>query len=157
MNTNYSGCNSQNFSMICAILIALITSSFSFAQNTNDTRWKQKNEERMHYKQKGMMSFLKPLRRLDLSEQQLIEIKAVLNTHRDNTDEQRNRLTNLKGELTQLIPNFNETTAQGLALEIGEIAGQLEYAKIELRASIYKTLTSEQREKLMALAVFGKD
>ncbi len=157
MNTNYPLYKSLNFPTISAILLALIASSHSYAQSANDTRWSQKKEERVQYKQKGMMPFLKPLRRLDLSEQQWTEIKAVLNTHRDDTEEQRNQLAGLKKELTELIPNFNDTTAQGLSLEIGEIMGQLEYAKVEVRASIYQTLTPEQREKLVAMAVFGRD
>ena len=106
---------------------------------------------------KEMMSFLRPLRKLNLSEDQREEINTVIATHRENTEEQREKVRELKIELTELIPSFNDTTAQGLSLQLGDLMGELAYAKIAVRAEIYQTLTPDQRDKLVAMTVFGKD
>ena len=103
------------------------------------------------------MSFLRPLRKLNLSEDQREEINTVIANHRENTEEQREKVRELKIELTELIPSFNDTTARGLSLQLGELMGELEYTKIAVRAEIYQTLTPDQRDKLVAMTVFGKD
>ena len=157
MDTNISTCKAMYLPMILAFFVALSVVSNTHAEKPNTSKWDQKGSDRANHRPKEMMSFLKPLRRLDLSEEQREEIKTVLTTHRENTEEERKRLRELKIQLIELIPNFNDTTAQGISLQIGEIMGELEYVKIAVRASIYQTLTPDQRDKLVAMAVFGKD
>ena len=157
MNINISNIRTMYLPMILAIFVALSLASNTHAEKPSDSRWAKNGNDRVSHKPKEMMSFLRPLRKLNLSEDQWEEIKIALATHRENTEEQRERLRELKIELTELIPNFNDTAAQGLSLQLGELVGELEYAKIAVRASIYQALTPDQRDKLVAITVFGKD
>lgn len=143
--------------LIYATFVALLFIANTYAEKPNNSNWNQHIQDRMLHKPKDMMSFLRPLRRLDLSEQQRLEITTVLSNHRESTKEQRKRLQTLKTDLIKLIPNFNDTNAQGLSLRMGEIVSGLEYAKIAVRASIYNTLTPAQKEKLVVMTVFSTD
>ncbi len=157
MNINISNIRTMYLPMILAIFVALSLASNTHAEKPSDSRWAKNGNDRVSHKPKEMMSFLRPLRKLNLSEDQWEEIKIALASHRENTEEKRERMRELKTELTELIPSFNGTTAQGLALQIGELMGELEYTKIAVRAEIYQTLTPDQRDKLVAMAIFGKD
>ena len=143
--------------MILALFFVLSLTPTAHAENANSSKWDQRGMDRINHRPKEMMSFLKPLRKLSLSEEQREEIKLVLATHRENTEEKRNQLRQLKIELTELIPNFSDTNAQNLSLQLGKVMGELEYAKISVRALIYQTLTPDQRDELVAMTVFGKD
>ena len=157
MNINISNIRTMYLPMILAIFVALSLASNTHAEKPSDSRWAKNGNDRVSHKPKEMMSFLRPLRKLNLSEDQREEINTVIATHRENTEEQREKVRELKIELTELIPSFNDTTAQGLSLQLGDLMGELAYAKIAVRAEIYQTLTPDQRDKLVAMTVFGKD
>ena len=157
MNTNISNIKATCLPMILAIFVALSLTSNTHAEKSSNSRWAKNEDDRISHRPKEMMSFLRPLRKLNLSEDQREEINTVIATHRENTEEQREKVRELKIELTELIPSFNDTTAQGLSLQLGDLMGELAYAKIAVRAEIYQTLTPDQRDKLVAMTVFGKD
>ncbi len=157
MNTNISNIKTMYLPMILAIFVALSLASNTYAEKPSNSRWAKNGDDRVSHRPKEMMSFLRPLRKLNLSEDQREEINTVIFAHRENTEEQRERVRELKIKLTELIPSFNDTTAQGLSIQLGELMGELEYTKIAVRAEIYQTLTPDQRDKLVAMTVFGKD
>ena len=157
MNDNISNIKTTYLPMILAIFVALSLASSTQAEKPSKSRWANNEDDRVSHRPKEMMSFLRPLRKLNLSEDQREEINTVIAAHRENTEEQRERVRELKIKLTELIPSFNDTTAQGLSLQLGELMGELEYTKIAVRAEIYQTLTPDQRDKLVAMTVFGKD
>jgi len=156
MNNNISNIKTMYLPMILAIFVALSLASNTHAEKPSKSRWANNGDDRVSHRPKEMMSFLRPLRKLNLSEDQREEINTVIAAHRENTQEQRERVRELKIKLTELIPSFNDTTAQGLSLQLGELMGELEYTKIAVRAEIYQTLTPDQRDKLVATTVFGK-
>ena len=143
--------------MAGAIFGTLILVSKSFAEKPGKLDRHQNTEYASYQKIMERTPFVQTVRRLDLSEQQWTKIKTTLKNHRIDTKTQRERLATLKGEVLGLINNFNDTTAQGLTLQMGKILGEIEYSKIALRASIYQTLTPDQREKLGVMAFYGKN
>ena len=113
-------------------------------------------EERRQLRNIETRSFMKPLQKLNLSREQKDEIQIFLQEHRSDTDALRQELSKIKRELTESIPSFNDLTAQGLAIRAGDVMGDILYSDTVIRSSIYRILTPEQREQLIATTIFNR-
>ena len=86
--------------------------------------------------------------RLDLSEEQLVEVEKVLDTTRDALAADRQRLKDLRSELYAQRENFDAGETQAAADEIGQITARMVYQATSSHAQIYQLLTSEQRQQM---------
>lgn len=89
-------------------------------------------------------------RKLDLSDEQQEEMKALNEAHRSNTKELRKAMRGNRKALAEQgkADSFNSTEVERLAEQKGDLVRQLTVAKMEHRHAVAQLLNDEQRAKL---------
>ncbi len=93
--------------------------------------------------------------RLELSDQQLEEIEALFQAHRDSTAAQREEGRALREQLRDLTLDGaffqNEAQVTETASALAQLHAQMTVERERLQAQIYQVLTPEQRDELREL------
>ena len=86
--------------------------------------------------------------RLELDEQQQVQVETLLRSAHQSVAADRQRLHEARGELRQMGAEFDAGRAQSLADEIGQITTRLVYQFASTQSQLQSILTPEQREQL---------
>ena len=120
----------------------------------------------MHYKQNGVGEYKKHgkhhdkwLKKLDLSEEQRQQVKAISDELKPQLKEKKAELKDVSKQIRKLAmsDNYDEGQVNDLADRKGDIVAELTKLKAAKKARIYALLTPEQKEKLADLREKKKD
>jgi protein CpxP len=89
--------------------------------------------------------------RLNLSEEQQEQVTGLMAASKERNTSDKQKLKELREQLSAQKNDFDAGTAQKQATEIGEITGRMVYRAVETQAGIYKILDDEQRAQMDAM------
>lgn len=97
--------------------------------------------------------------KLDLTDEQVTRIKAVLKADKENLTSLISRMREARGSLRETIrkPDANETSVRAAAAKVAEVEADLAVERLKLYGKISPILTAEQHEKLHQLAAQAGD
>ncbi len=91
--------------------------------------------------------------RLDLSDDQQDQVRALLSDSRERTAAEREEMRSLHEQLRALRGQFDADKARALTRRMGEITGDMMYEFAQVQAETYALLNDQQKqrmEKIMA-------
>jgi Spy/CpxP family protein refolding chaperone len=82
---------------------------------------------------------------LDLSEEQQATITDIVGSSMQQTAGDREKLRQLRGEMDELLQNFDSGRAHQLTEEMGQLGARMAYAHLETMSRVRAELTEQQR------------
>ena len=108
--------------------------------------WSGEHEKRGGFDPDRMLSHM--TERLELSASQQADIEKVLASGKEAAEVDRKRMGEIRDALRAQRADFNESEAQKLSQELGQITARISYQMVSSHAEIYQLLNEDQREKM---------
>lgn len=86
--------------------------------------------------------------RLDMSDDQRIQVKALLEAEHKRLQTERGKLAELRSQLMSMYDEFDSEKAKEITDQMGIISGKLAYSRAHSLSEISEILTEEQRAQL---------
>lgn len=144
--------------MIKKIVLAAVTSGVLLAPAVNATPF-MGEEHHMQRSHKGAKMMKKMARHLELSDEQVAEIKAIKKQSRAENDELRISMKAFREQVKALKDNvdFDEQAFSAIYLQYQDTFAQIAMQKAKSRHAMYQVLNEEQRAKWETLKQKRKD
>ena len=89
--------------------------------------------------------------KLDLSSEQQTEVSSLLAAAKQTNASDRERMTELRGQMMAQRDSFDATEVRKIADEIGQVTGRMVFRASETWSQVYQLLNAEQRAELETL------
>ncbi|RLA49325.1 MAG: hypothetical protein DRR04_01860 [Gammaproteobacteria bacterium] len=131
---------SRSKALLGAVVTGVVLMSLSVAS------WSMGHDGGMDHDPARMVAHMTD--RLDLTEEQVSRVKQLMTATREQSDADRKRLRDLRGQMKTQRDNFDAGKAQKIADEIGEITSRMVFQIASTHAKIYQLLTDEQKAEM---------